>query len=38
MTGANYDVIPPSDFTIAKAPGEWNKGRIVVITTTSSIS
>ncbi|AKD57643.1 3-keto-disaccharide hydrolase [Spirosoma radiotolerans] len=30
MTGANYDMIPPSDFSIAKAPGEWNKGRIVV--------
>ncbi len=30
MTGADYDMIPPSDFTITKAPGEWNKGRIVV--------
>lgn len=30
MTGASYDMIPPSDLTITKAPGEWNKGRIVV--------
>ena len=30
MTGANYDMIPPADFSIAKAPGDWNKGRIVV--------
>ncbi|GAB4051089.1 3-keto-disaccharide hydrolase [Spirosoma litoris] len=30
MTGANYDMIPPSDFTVVKAPGEWNKGRILV--------
>lgn len=30
MTGANYDMIPPSDFNVVKAPGEWNKGRIVV--------
>ncbi len=30
MTGANYDMIPPSDMAATKAPGEWNKGRIVV--------
>ncbi|GAB3985477.1 hypothetical protein GCM10028807_00810 [Spirosoma daeguense] len=30
MSGANYDMIPPSDFNAIKAPGEWNKGRIVV--------
>ncbi|CAG5011940.1 hypothetical protein DYBT9275_05060 [Dyadobacter sp. CECT 9275] len=30
LTGANYDMNPPSDLTAVKAPGEWNKGRIVV--------
>ena len=30
LTGANYDINPPSDLTAVKAPGEWNKGRIVV--------
>lgn len=30
LTGANYDMIPPSDSTLAKPAGEWNKGRIVV--------
>ena len=30
MTGANYDVQPPSDFGLVKTPGEWNKGRIMV--------
>jgi len=30
MTGANYDVMPPADMNVAKTPGEWNKGRIVV--------
>lgn len=30
MTGANYDVQPPTDFSLVKTPGEWNKGRIVV--------
>lgn len=28
-TGANYDMDPPAKF-VAKAPGEWNKGRILV--------
>lgn len=30
LTGANYDINPPSDLTAVKAPGSWNKGRIVV--------
>jgi hypothetical protein len=30
LTGANYDMIPPADMNVTKAPGEWNKGRIVV--------
>jgi hypothetical protein len=30
LTGANYDLIAPSDVTINKPAGEWNKGRIVV--------
>ena len=30
LTGANYDMNPPSDLTAVKAPGEWNTGRIVV--------
>ena len=30
LTGANYDINPPSDLTAVKPPGEWNKGRIVV--------
>lgn len=30
LTGADYDMIPPSDKSAAKAPNEWNKGRIVV--------
>lgn len=29
-TGANYDIIPPSDLTIVKPAGEWNKGKIMV--------
>jgi hypothetical protein len=30
LTGANYDMNPPSDLTAVKAPGQWNKGKIVV--------
>ncbi|MBC8155146.1 MAG: DUF1080 domain-containing protein [Bacteroidetes bacterium] len=30
LTGANYDIIPPSSPAIVKPTGEWNKGRIVV--------
>ncbi len=30
LTGANYDMIAPSDLTINKPAGQWNKGRIVV--------
>jgi len=30
LTGANYDMNPPSDKTAAKAVGMWNKARIVV--------
>lgn len=29
-TGANYDMIAPSDLKAVKPAGEWNKGRIVV--------
>nr|WP_184174637.1 DUF1080 domain-containing protein [Rhabdobacter roseus] len=30
LTGANYDLHPPTDATAAKPAGTWNKGRIVV--------
>ena len=30
LTGANYDMNPPSDLSAVKPAGEWNKGRIVV--------
>lgn len=30
LTGANYDLNPPSDRSAVKAPGKWNKARIVV--------
>lgn len=30
LSGANYDVMAPSDLTVVKSAGEWNKGRIVV--------
>jgi hypothetical protein len=30
LTGANYDLHPPTDLKAVKAPGQWNKGRIVV--------
>ena len=30
LSGANYDMIPPSDRDAIKAPDAWNKGRIVV--------
>ena len=30
LTGANYDVMAPSDLNATKPAGEWNKGRIVV--------
>jgi hypothetical protein len=29
-TGANYDMYPPSDLTVIKPVGKWNKGKIVV--------
>ncbi len=29
-TGGNYDIQAPSDFTVVKAPGEWNKGKLVI--------
>ncbi len=30
LTGANYDLNPPVDLSAVKAPGQWNKARIVV--------
>ena len=30
LTGAAYDILPPSDLSVAKPALEWNKGRIVV--------
>jgi len=30
LTGANYDMQAPSDLTLVKPAGEWNKGRIVI--------
>ncbi|AQG81051.1 3-keto-disaccharide hydrolase [Spirosoma montaniterrae] len=30
LTGAAYDVVPPSNKDLTKPAGEWNKGRIVV--------
>ena len=30
LTGADYDVIAPSDLSLVKPAGEWNKGRILV--------
>ena len=30
LTGANYDMNPPSDLSVVKPVGEWNTGRIVV--------
>jgi hypothetical protein len=30
LTGANYDLHPPTNLKAVKAPGQWNKGRIVV--------
>lgn len=29
-TSSNYDVQAPSDFTVVKPAGEWNKGKIIV--------
>jgi hypothetical protein len=30
LTGANYDILPPSDLSVVKAAGEWNRGRILI--------
>lgn len=30
LTGANYDILAPSDLNVVKTAGDWNKGRILV--------
>ena len=30
LTGASYDILAPSDLSVVKPAGEWNRGRIVV--------
>lgn len=29
-TGANYDIQAPSDLNVVKAPGQWNKGKLII--------